>query len=158
MARQSNAWGHSLEVPASDKTAMGRSMGRCASGLRCPNKVWKDDVILSPITGKPYNPHGGYWVGGPAVLVGYYKYITGRAMRTTWRELPMCLDCATKFAAKHGLTVPEIPSRKSSGFTENAKQIADALNEGENHYRQTVLGQGPLPGYPRLNSDGTPAD
>jgi hypothetical protein len=27
-------------------------------------------------------------------------------------------------------------------------KVTDAVNEGENRYRQTVLGQGPLPGYP----------
>jgi hypothetical protein len=30
------------------------------------------------------------------------------------------------------------------------KQIAKAINEGENAYRQTVLGQSPLPGFPRI--------
>ena len=29
-------------------------------------------------------------------------------------------------------------------------EVADAWKLGENHYRQTVLGQGPLPGYPTV--------
>ena len=31
--------------------------------------------------------------------------------------------------------------------------VAKAINEGENRYRQTVLSQGPLPGYPRIERD-----
>ena len=28
------------------------------------------------------------------------------------------------------------------------QEVVNAINEGENRYRQTVLGQSPLPGYP----------
>lgn len=31
--------------------------------------------------------------------------------------------------------------------------VAKAWNEGENRYRQTVLGQGPLPGHPIIKRD-----
>lgn len=29
-----------------------------------------------------------------------------------------------------------------------SRSTAEAINQGENRYRQLVLGQGPLPGYP----------
>jgi hypothetical protein len=34
--------------------------------------------------------------------------------------------------------------------------VVRALNEGENRYRQTVLGQGPLPGYPIVTGSMRP--
>lgn len=34
--------------------------------------------------------------------------------------------------------------------------VVKAFNEGENRYRQTVLSQGPLPGYPVIKRDPAP--
>lgn len=36
--------------------------------------------------------------------------------------------------------------------------VADAWNAGENRYRQTVLGQGPLPGYPLVLCETMPTE
>ena len=104
MAKSSSSWGHTLEVPTGPETSMGRSMGVCASGMRCPNRVWEDPVP-SPVTGKTYG--NGYWIGGPAVFLASYNYITGRAGRVGLRELPLCRDCAAKFAKNHKVEVPD---------------------------------------------------
>ena len=36
--------------------------------------------------------------------------------------------------------------------------VANAINHGENRYRQTVLSQGPLPGYPVIERTAPSAD
>lgn len=54
------------------------------------------------------------------------------------------------------MAMPDVPEMAASGlgapFTA-VDPVAQAINEGENRYRQTVLGQDPLPGMPVVTDD-----
>ena len=88
MAKQSTSFGHKVEALADDEA-----------------RHW---------SGNP-DVKGPRWNcakcdGPPAVYATSFRYVTGRAGRTTDRWQAVCLNCAAVFAAKHGLTLPEVPA------------------------------------------------
>ena len=111
-----SAWGHDLwrldRALAQWPHLTSRTAGdiTCSNGLRCPGKQTvlyhigsKFQVVLgqAPDGERQYSSV----VGGVAEFYGSYSYVTGRAGRTTRRDLWFCRPCAEKYATRHRLNV-----------------------------------------------------
>lgn len=95
-----SSWGHEIRALTAEETDVGRPW-TCTNGKRCPGRVERKMVY------EWNNTEHWYWDGAPALYTASYRYVTGRAGRTTYRDLRYCQPCAEKFVAKHGLALPE---------------------------------------------------
>lgn len=100
----SKSWGQTIAaIPRAEllSRARGAHEGRGDPGLRGRT----GDKPLWPRTWGGFSCVAGRCTC-PAVYRTTYRYVTGRAGRTSTAEKPACLEHGTKFAARHGLVLP----------------------------------------------------
>ena len=85
----------------------------------------------------PKKTGGGWWYGVVLFTDGRRKY-------------PSHVSVFHSRAIAEEVIGPPAPALADEW---HKNMTSHAINEGENRYRQTVLSQGPLPGYPIISKD-----